>query len=59
MLLWLSAIEHKDIRGYAELNLMGMILSILFGLIPFANLFVVFCYCMFLGNRVVVWTNKK
>jgi len=59
MLLWLSAYEHKNIIGYTQLNLMGTVLSVVFGLIPFANLFIVFCYSMYLGDRIIVWTSKK
>lgn len=59
MLLWLSSIEHKKFDGYARLNLMGAMMSVVFGVIPFVNLFIIFCFIMTIGSDVVLWTNKK
>ena len=59
MLLWLRAIEHKHITGYAELDLISIMSSILFGIIPFVNLFFVFAFIANTSSNIVVWTNKK
>lgn len=59
MLLWLSAIEFKSISGYAELDLGSLIMSIVFGSIPFVNLLFVLYFVAYTNTRVVIWTNKK